>query len=146
MARAGFTLLEMLVVLAVLAMAATALAFGLKTGADDRRLLETTASDIASAMRYVRLEAMLTNRERVFALDMGKRVYGLEPATQPVDARIALVMTTVREKQMRENVGRIQFTPTGQSSGATITLKLDDDTVAVKADWLTGRVAVEVAK
>jgi general secretion pathway protein H len=142
MSRAGFTLLEMLVVLALLAMAVTMLSFGLRAEAGDRQLLETAAIDMAAAMRRTRLEAMRDNEDRVFALDMDKRRYG----SRIIDARIGLAIMTAREKRVHGPTGRIRFTPTGQSSGGTITLSLDDAVFAVKADWLTGRIAVEKTK
>jgi general secretion pathway protein H len=128
-ASAGFTLIEMLVVLAVLALV---LGLVITHGPvrSHRLELDAAARRVAGALRLARSRAIAEERTIVFALDVGG--YRLDR-----DAP-----TTWSSDVSSEGNRRVVFTPDGGSSGARIVLRDGDRAVAIGVDWLTGRVVV----
>jgi general secretion pathway protein H len=128
-AAAGFTLVEMLVVLTVLALA---LGLVMTHGPvrSQRLELDAAARRIAGALRLARSRAIAEERTVVFALDRGG--YSLD--------RDAPTMWSAGVAP--EGNRRVVFTPDGGSSGARIVLRDGERVVAISVDWLTGRVVV----
>lgn len=123
----GFTLIEMIVVLAVLGLA---LSLVLLHGSARSPGLEFDAAvrEVAGTLRLARSRAIADDRPvtvvivpRGFQLD-GGAVIVLPPA---------LSMT---------GNGLIRFLPDGGSSGGQITLHMEQRVMTIEVDWLTGRV------
>ena len=128
----GFTLIEMIVVLVVLALIGSiVLARGpLRSPVLD---LRACARGMAAGMRMARADAIAADRDRTFSVDGTARDYGPQggprhalPAGIEVDGRTAPIL----------------FHPDGSASGGAVTLADGDRRVSVRVDWLTGRVAV----
>ncbi len=127
---AGFTLLEMLVVLAILgvAMATAVGAMPRRGGGLD---LADAAGRVADALRLARAQAIAQGRPVEFAIAadgrgwvVGGRAQGLPPS-----------VTLARD-------GAIRFDPEGGATGGAIRLRGAAQSVLVRVDWLTGRVSV----
>lgn len=128
-ASAGFTLIEMLVVLAVLALV---LGLVITHGPvrSQRLELDAAARQVTGALRLARSRAIADERTVVFALDAGG--YRLDR-----DAP-----TTWSGNVSPRGDRLVVFTPDGGSSGARIVLDDGERAVAIGVDWLTGRVVV----
>lgn len=126
----GFTLIEMLVALAVIA-----LLLGLVVThgpvRSQRLELDAAARRVAGALRMARSRAIEQERTVVFALDASG--YHLD--------RDAL--TTWSGDVSSAGNRLVVFTPDGGSSGARIVLRNGERAVAIGVDWLTGRVVVQ---
>jgi general secretion pathway protein H len=126
---AGFTLLEMLVVLAVLALALALVAGG---GAPRPAVQARAAADrVAAALRTARGQAILQDRQVTVALDApghALRVGRDAPLRLPPTLDLTGPPT-------------IRFAPDGSSSGGRIVLAGGGRQIAVTVDWLTGRVS-----
>jgi general secretion pathway protein H len=126
---AGFTLIEMLVVLAVLVLA---LGLVLTRGPvrSERLELDSAAHQVAGALRLARSRAISEQRTVVLAFRAdGYRLDRDASVTWP--GNISL-----------EGNQRVFFTPDGGSSGARLQLRNGQRAVAIGIDWLTGRVIV----
>lgn len=119
-AEAGFTLLEMLVTIAVMGIVLAVLAGSMRPQSH-RLEMEAAAREVAQAMRQARGTALTTGLPVALAL----------PRLPP--------WLTVAE---RAPAGGIVFTPDGASSGGAVLLAGAGLSAAVSADWLTGRVDV----
>lgn len=144
-ASRGFTLLELIVVLAIAALVlAAVLPVGGRRGG---RELERAARDVAASLRVVRERAILTNASAALTVDLVHRFYqgeGSRAAAFPPGAEVRLATTAEEEESPR--IGRIRFYPDGSASGGGVLLARDGERLAVLVDWLTGGVSVRTEK
>jgi len=138
---AGFTLVELLVALAVAALVMAALPLGLRRDGG-AAAVQRTAADIGAALRRARAAAIAENRPAVFAIDLAEGRYTADrapPAALPPGLEIS-----VRAADMAIAGGRagIGFYPDGSSTGGRIAIAGGAATAHVAVDWLTGHVAV----
>ncbi|MGH7029820.1 MAG: GspH/FimT family pseudopilin [Stellaceae bacterium] len=141
-ASAGFSLIELLVVLAVMGFALVLIA-GYKAPWSRTLGLEGTAAELASGLRLARSQAIADNRPVALALDLADHRYRVGAAPpRPLPARLAIGLLTVNGEKLGASTGDIRFNPDGSSTGGRITLADGTQRVAVGVDWLTGRVTV----
>lgn len=139
---AGFTLIEMLVVLAILALSFVLMA-GYRPLWSRGLEIDTTAAMLAAELRLVRSEAIAANRAAAFELNVaGRRYRGGSAPTRELPARMAVELTTISDERQSSGAGSIRFFPDGSSTGGRIVLAEGSRRVAVGVDWLTGRVSV----
>jgi general secretion pathway protein H len=139
--EAGFTLLEIIVVLAVLGLG-LALIVGYRPPWSRGFDIRTTASEIAAQLRLARSEAIARNRDVSFEVDLPGRRYRSDAASpHALPAGLAIELLTVAGEQRGAAAG-IRFHPDGSATGGRIVLADGVRRVAVGVDWLTGRVSV----
>jgi general secretion pathway protein H len=140
----GFTLLELLVVLAIIGFV-VALVPGFVLRSQPQLDVDVAARAIADGLRQTRSEAVLRNRQQAFALDVEARMFRAgDQAPVRIDDRIALSFRSARSQLLAEGVGQIRFFPDGSSTGGLIRLVQGDARADVRSDWLTGLVTVDV--
>jgi general secretion pathway protein H len=139
---AGFTLLELLAVLLILAMVAAVVVPSLGGGAAVE--VKSAARSLAAGLRQTRNRALNDNRSAILALDVAKREFRLpgEQRAHRLPERVHITLFTARSEQLSEQGGAIRFFPDGSSTGGRITLSIDSLRYLVNVDWLTGRVKV----
>lgn len=142
---AGFTLLELLLVLAVLALLAGLVVAYLPAGAT-RTEVVASAREVASGLRRARGAAIAGNTPVAFVLDVKNRSYrvGTEALVR-LPAEIALTLDTARSERANRFAGGVRFYPDGSASGGRISLRGAGERAAVAVvtvDWMTGRVDV----
>ncbi len=138
----GFTLLELLVVLALVALTVT-----LVRPLHERVLpglqVESAVRALVSGLRTARSRALLVRRETRLELDLDERRYRVPPDPwRTLPSRLSLELTTAASEQTAPGRGGIRFFPAGGSTGGRILVALEDRRVAVEVDWLTGRARV----
>ena len=161
-ADAGFTLVEMLVVLAILGMATAAMAVGLRPPSDER-LVRELAAEVRRELSLARMDALRIGAEVAVRVDVRDRTIRRDGGgVIDVPERITLDATVGRERTGvpsasrpivptgstlasldGEGVGAIVFLPGGGSSGGRITLTAGDAQRQVGIHWLTGIARIE---
>lgn len=144
--QAGFTLFEMLVVLALLALSAY-LALPTARGGADRFSLRTTALHVAALARGTRLKAMADGEDALLVVNLDERTVSRRGAGRPIamPAGTEIAVETARSEIARPEA-RIRFLPDGRATGGTITLSAEGQQVVVAVDWLTGSVSLREAE
>lgn len=139
----GFTLIEMLVVMAVLTLV-TLLVPAYLTAGRARAELKAAARAIASSLRETREEALARNRSEAFVIDLVRSSYhGTDARSDgrlPAGTETALVTTA--EQAGDAGHGSIRFFPDGSSTGGGVILTRGEVRYEVLVDWLTGRVSL----
>jgi general secretion pathway protein H len=141
-ADAGFTLFEILVVMAMMVMAMAAVST-LYRAPSAGTTLKTAAHQAASRLRDLRATAMATQRERTAAIDVDGRsiAFGDGRAPLQIDRSLVMSVTAADSERTSARTAGIRFFPNGSSSGATIQLKSERLMYEVRVNWLTGRVS-----
>ena len=143
--QAGFTLIEMLVVVAVLGLAVALLA----THGPQRSAgldLRTAAQQVAGTLRLARSRAIATNHEVGVSFDVLARSVRLEgTAARTLPPGIGLEVTALMGETAGERIAAIRFAPDGSSTGGRVELASGVRRVRIGVEWLTGRVQVSSA-
>lgn len=137
--QGGFTLLEMIVVIVLVAVALSVVSFSLSTGLDSLRAREA-GRDLSLALRAARARAITDGQRTRVEFDVAGRRY--QAPGQPVHAlppRMALRLTTPAALRLGQR-GSIQFYPDGSSTGGNVMLERDGRAWRVDVAWLTGAV------
>lgn len=141
--RQGFTLLELLVVLA-LATVLIGLVPPLISAAIPGVELKSSARRVAAGLRLAREEAIRTGRDTSFTIDLDERSFQVEGqgrrASLPKGLDLKLEVATAELESPQR--GSIRFFADGASTGGRIILAHDGQGWQVGAQWLTGRIQV----
>ena len=138
-AAAGFTLLELLVVLAILVLVA-ALALPRLTGPSDGARLQTAVRDLIGALRLTRAAAITRNMEMALVIDVEQRT--LQSPVVPsrrFEADIASQMKIAETERATPSRGGFRFFPDGSSTGGDVRFRLGGREMRVCVHWLTGQ-------
>jgi general secretion pathway protein H len=141
--QGGVTLLELLIVIALMAIIA-ALVVPMFGGPVSTSELRATARQLAAGLRLARSEAVSERRETFLVIDVaGKRFkVDREAREHALPSKVDLKLFTAQNDLVSENVGSIRFYPDGGSNGGRITVASGARKFDVDVDWLTGRVAI----
>jgi general secretion pathway protein H len=140
----GFTSLELLVVLAILAIA-TIIVMPLGGQRHSSISLRSAAFDLAAHLRATRAAAIRNNVEKALTIDVAARQYwvnGQEPRHRlPDHADVEIVIPGI--EQIGSAAGRIRFYADGSASGGRIIFRQGSVTALVVVDWLTGNAQLK---
>ena len=140
-ADAGFTLIEVLVVLMILGLATTAAVPLLRKPPASVRL-KADVTRMAAALRVTRAAAMAQNQAMDFMLRAGPAAYASPVVSaEAMDPAITLTMATASSSRAAAT-GLIRFFPSGQSTGGDVRLRLDQAEMRLQVIWATGHVLV----
>lgn len=146
MRDAGFTLVELLVVLAVLALVLTLLP-PLLEGNQARAELTAAAREVAAALRETRGLALRDGRVESFAVDgrAGTFRAGASGRLHHLPAGLRLSLDPPAGGAAAAQ-GVIRFFADGSSTGGGLALTQGGRRSHVAVDWLTGRVSLDAAR
>ncbi len=140
---AGFTLLEMLAVLAIVSMVAGVFTISI-VGRLESMKVSGAAKDVMAELRYTRSKAIVSRSEQVLEIDVEARtVQG--PGRQPVQLpeEIELRLLTAQQEVSGSSKGAIRFFSDGGSTGGKVTLLTESRQWEVKVSWLTGEIELD---
>jgi general secretion pathway protein H len=142
--EAGFTIIEMMVVLVVLG-----LALGLILARGPMRSVAaeagSAAGSVAQALRVARAQAIAQGKPSRVLLDPATHRVLPENAP-PVALPAAVTMDVTNAAGERMRAGVIGFAPDGSSTGGAVELADGGRRVRITVDWLTGRVRVDAGR
>ena len=140
---AGFTLLELLIVLVILGLT-VAVAVPLFARALPGLELTASARTVAATLREARSLAIADNREVTVAVDVDQGTIDLAGLrSETLDPAISLRLFTAAEELIDRGAGRIRFYPDGTSTGGRVRLVGNGRLYDVDIDWITGAVTVK---
>lgn len=142
--RNGFSLIELLVVLVVIALGAAVLAPRVGQSLDISKLNGTLRSLLATA-RDARAKAITQQREVVLLVDVAERSYRLDKGRswplRPADA--AIEVTGAESERVSDSVIGIRFFPDGSATGGRVRFTINEQERFVDIDWLTGLAQID---
>ena len=141
--EAGFTLIEMLVVLGIVAIT-LAIAVPSFSRVREHLAVRNTAYALAAHLRSARAMAQSTNTERGMTIDLSQRRYWAEGIVAPQPLQMGVQVLVPDSERLGSAASRIRFFADGGSSGGRILLKDDRATAAVHVDWMNGDVRVDM--
>ncbi|WP_217568742.1 GspH/FimT family pseudopilin [Mesorhizobium sp. GbtcB19] len=139
--EAGFTLIEMMVVLAIIAVVAAIAAPGIVQRYRSQSL-DALSGEIVARIRMSRTVAIATARPQQIVIDLGGRTirFGDRPVLD-LPADVKMTVTTGRETVADGRQAALTFLPDGSSSGVEIDLRRGGQAAHIEVSWLTGLVS-----
>lgn len=138
----GFTLIEMIVVVAIMGMVLAMVAARGPLGFHTLNA-RAAANELASGFRQARARAVADNRPVAVSIDLVGhrwRIGADKPTELPRDLEIAVL--TVAGQSVGDTAAAIRFLPDGSSTGGRVELKDGRRPMRIGVDWLNGRVSV----
>jgi general secretion pathway protein H len=135
---AGFTLLELLLVVSILALVAAIAAPRLTSPAANVRL-RSAGQQLVAALRLARAEAIARNGEAAVVVDADKRTIHRGGLVDSFAPDILVRLTIAESERVSAARGGFRFFPDGSSTGGNIRLALHGRELSLCVDWLTGK-------
>jgi len=139
----GFTLIELMAVILLLAIALTAVTFSFSKSLHTARI-QGASRDLVAALRYTRGQAIVKGQQEVLLLNLDNNSYtapGKSAVQLPKD--MTLRLTTAEQEVTGGNSGGIRFFADGSSTGGHISVLMDRREWRINVAWLTGDIALE---
>jgi general secretion pathway protein H len=138
----GFTLFEMLAVILLLGLAAAAVSVPVSQGLASARV-NAASGELASALRYTRMQAIVQGKEQKFLVDVAGPTYQSPGRdVQHLPEGMKLAVNSAKADQSNTQAA-IRFFPDGSSTGGRITLSRGTREWRVNVAWLTGAISVD---
>ncbi len=145
----GVSLLEMLLVVAIIALASV-LATAAMSGGFEGIQLRSSAKEIAANLRYTRAQAIATGQPQRFTIDPRAHTWQAPNGRDgEIPEKLGILFTGARELQPRAGEGAILFFADGAATGGRVQLqsqaKRDVRRAAWNIDvaWVTGEVTLK---
>ena len=139
----GFTMIEMIVVIVLIGIVASVVAFSFAKSLSSARV-QAASRDLVASLRYTRGQAIVKGEQKVLMLDLEKMSYqapGKSTVELPKD--MVLRLTTAQKELTGESSGGIRFFPDGSSTGGNIAVVLGEREWRINVGWLTGEITLD---
>ncbi len=140
---AGFTLIELIVALAIAGIALAVVPFSMYKLYESAQY-RTAVRDVLAGLKTARGESARTGGPVPFTVDLETSSFdiaGERETRLPAGLEFGLI---VAEREFDGQRGSIVFYPDGSSTGGSVTVRRDNgDGVRLRVDWLLGRVTQE---
>ncbi|MFC4729301.1 type II secretion system protein XpsH [Coralloluteibacterium thermophilus] len=136
----GFSLIEIVVVIALVAVLTATLAVSLSGGLDGVRM-RNAVKDVAAQLRFARARAIVGGQPQDFLVEPAARRWrGAEGREGTLPEGFELSAYGAEEVQPAEGVIAIRFFPDGSATGGRIEMARGAARWQVDVAWLTGEV------
>jgi len=142
----GFSLLEMMLVIAIIALASV-LAAAAVTGGTAGMQLRSSAREIAAQLRFTRAQALASGEPQRFVIDPHAHSWRAPKDHHgEIPRKLGVAFIGARETQPSAGEGAIVFFADGASTGGRVQLTVRDAAWNVDVAWLTGEVRMQRAE
>ena len=141
-ALAGFSLIEVMIVLAIVGLFMGVVASNLSEGP----VLRESAREIVASIRHARSSAIMQQKQMRWVVDIERKAFWVEAAKsqeRTVSSAIELKVNTAASEVMSKSQGAIRFFPDGSSTGGSVDVSYKGQTYKVNVEWVSGRVDLE---
>ena len=138
--RAGFTLVEVVAVMLIIALVAS-LAVTMMPGTGRGRL-KAVALETAALLRRERLGAVMTGQERQVSIDGEQRVLVGDGGNVLAIPRDVVFDVLGIDALWSGRQAVVRFSPDGASTGAVLKLSRENAEYEIRVNWYTGGVAI----
>jgi general secretion pathway protein H len=136
----GFTLIEILVVVAIMALAMAVVVTAMRGGMTGQQM-RSASRDLVAALRYTRGQAIVQREPQVLMLNVDDKSYTVpNRGTSKLPMQFDLAIETARQEQISRGEAGIRFFPDGSSTGGNIEISRGDAVWRIDINWLTGEV------
>ncbi len=138
----GFSLLEILVVLALTALMYSLVPPMFSSGGGSE--LRASARQLAAGLRKARGQAIASRQEVLLTVDTETKQFqvGNDPRNYSLPKTAQLTVHTSRSEVVEDKRAAIRFYPDGSSTGGAITVANGGGSFRVDVNWLTGSVVI----
>lgn len=139
----GFTLIELMAVILLLAIALTIVSVGFSKSLQSAKV-RAASRDLVAALRYTRGQAIVKGQPQALVLNLDDNSYtapGKGAKKLPQD--MTLQLTTADTEVVGDRSGGIRFFPDGSSTGGHISVLLGQREWRINVAWLTGEIALD---
>lgn len=137
---AGFTLIEMLVVLTIVALALTLVVPAVSKSTQVS--MYDVVRDMQISLRQARAEAVMSQQSGLFWVDTQNHNYlDYKGKIKSFPTEIN-IRTSVATTEVDGTKAGVRFFPDGSSSGGHLALSSAEGNARIEIDWLTGRVSL----
>ena len=141
--ESGFTLVELLVVFAIMALVVGLVPMAFERMRDSAQYRDTLRS-MMSEMRVARSRALATRSETRFVVDLSQRSYGVAGDQGHSLPESLAMRATVAGIEVQGQEAAIRFFPDGGATGGSVEVVRPSGTGArLQVDWLSGRISQE---
>ena len=143
MKQRGFTLIELVAVVALIGIALAVLSLSFSKSMNSAQV-QAASRDLVAALRYTRGQAIVKNKQAALDLDMQNNTYqapGRPLVKLPRDMR--MILLTADSEKTGATSGRIRFFADGASTGGHVSIFAGQREWRVNVNWLTGQVTRE---
>jgi general secretion pathway protein H len=141
--NAGFTLLELMAVLAIIALVATSISLRTSRtfGVAYYRAVLTSTSAI---MRQARSHAISNAQSQIVVIDLDRRHISIPSTGQGFDIpqEVEMLATVAESEHYPDGTVGIRFFGDGSSTGGTLAYAWRSQKYEIQVNWLTGHVAI----
>lgn len=140
----GFSLLELLLVLAIVILGFSVIGLNISSG-NDATELQSAARDLVSALRFAKGQALISHKETTVELDLNENTYTVSDRDKvfTIPDTISLTVVTAQDEMAGKGLANIRFFPDGSSSGGRIKLERNSAIWQIDINWLTGQIELE---
>lgn len=141
--HSGFTLIEVLVVIALIALIGTMTAVAMSGGLQGMRL-RSAAKEIATQLRFTRAQAIASGQPQRLVINPSGHLYAAPGRRNGrIPQELGIAFYGARQASAQAGEGAIVFYPDGASTGGRIELSAGQAVRRISVAWLTGEVRLE---
>ncbi len=141
--NAGFTLLEVLIVLILAGFLVGVVATSLSEGP----VLRKSSREVAASLRQARAQAIMRQQAMLWKMNIQQKRFWIEGDTGGNERNFAASITgkinTTTSEVDSADQGGIRFYPDGSSTGGSVELTQNQQAYKINVEWVTGRVSIQ---